>query len=360
MVVALLLGWAALAAPVQCDALKASQLLTEARIDESRAPFTHPELVPGLALASSRADAELREALRDLCGEGGELSLAATDRWETATWSAHTLLLTRSETLDCVLYQRTIAISVGLRPQAAPQYSLRSRLPAGHTPIGECTTGPKWHDEEVIAGLDGPTRLVLTTVRTEEGIHRSEVIVRIATPEGWHEQLLMEPAPDRLLGSGGGPLFMLMEQAGQHWIVAHGNRTGAPGDCSPIPGEIIWVWQGGHWLRHDGQEATDMLATHGLWRLTSHEGWFLILAQDDLDDRHLLEARVQKIRAKAPFDVHILPSAWFPELNPGFLIATPAPFFTEEEAQEIRQSWRRKTRSYIKRAWAAPDPCNSK
>jgi hypothetical protein len=359
-VVALLLAWAALGAPVQCDALKASQLLTEARIDESRAPFTHPELVPGLALASSRSDAELREALRELCSNGGELSLASTDRWETATWSAHTLLLTRNETLGCVLYQRTIAISVGLRPQAAPRYSLRSRLPAGHTPIGECTTGPRWHDEEVIAGLDGPTRLVLATVRTEEGIHRSEVLVRVATPEGWHEQLLMEPAPERLIGSGAGPVFTLTEQEGQLWIVAHGNRTGAPGDCSPIPGEIIWRWQGDTWDRHDGEEARNMLTTRGLWRLTSQDGWFLIVAQDDLDDRHLLEARVQKIRAKAPFDVHILPSAWYAELNPGFLIAAPHPYFSEEEAQAARQSWRRKTRSYVKQAWIAPDPCDAK
>ena len=79
--VALLLAALANAAPVECDALEAAALLAEAHIEESRAPVSHPELVPGLALASARAETDLRAALSDLCEDGEE------EGYHSVTWS---------------------------------------------------------------------------------------------------------------------------------------------------------------------------------------------------------------------------------------------------------------------------------
>ena len=53
----------------------------------------------------------------------------------------------------------------------------------------------------------------------------------------------------------------------------------------------------------------------------------------------------------------MLPSAWFPDLNPGFLVITPAPYPTEAQATEARREGPRSAQSYVKRAWRAVDPC---
>jgi len=357
-VVALLLALASsLAAPVQCDPLGAASLLAEARVEEHRAPISHPELIPGLALASPRTDSELRTALSDLCTDGATLSLAASEVWEGTGWSAHTFLLTRSETRGCTLFQRTIAISMGIAQGTAPRYTLRSRLPVTRTPVGDCTTRPAFREEEVLGGEEGPVRLLLARDFEGEEVVHSEVLDRRATAEGWLEQVLVEPAPSRLLDGGAGPRMVLTERHEDKWVVATGDRTGAPPDCEPLPGQTVWTPEGSRWVVNEGQVALVLLASRGLWRLAGQDGWFLIVAQEDEEDRELLVARARRLQKRIPDPIRIVPSAWFPGLNPGFEIAVVGPWATEGEAREAKSRWRSGRSGYVKRAWTAPDPC---
>ena len=353
----ILLATLASAAPVQCDPLSASRILAEARIDEARAPFTHSELIPGLAMASPGTEVPLRLALEDLCRDEGNLSLVATESWETATWSAHTFLLTRSVTEGCSLFQYAVAITVGVQRGAAPRYRLRSRLPLGVTPIEACATSARWYEERGLAGNDGRTRLVLATVQTNEGVQQSSVVARHATPHGWHDEVLMEPASARHIGGIGGPVFDVVDVGGTPWIVQHGDRTADP--CEARPGEVLWMWdeRAQDWEQLTGHAAWHRLSIEGLWRYTDHDGWMMIIAQDDLQDAALLEARADRHRRQTGQTLRTLPSSNYPELNPGFLVVGPGPYPTEEEAKEAREGWGRRTRTYIKRAWKAPNAC---
>jgi hypothetical protein len=355
MVTLLLTTWAR-AAPVVCDDLAAAELLAEARIEEARAPLSHPELIPGLALASPRTDAELRTALTDFCADRGTVSLAPAEQWASADWSAHSFLLTHSEMRGCMLYERTLALSVGVKTGVSPKYSLRDRLPLTRTPVGDCAAPPAWRDEEVLAGSDGPVRLVL--VRDHEGdvIVHSEIAVRRATAEGWTQQVLVEPAPERLLGGDAGAIVELTERYEEKWVVQHGDRTGAPPACAPISGQTVWT-PGVGWQAHTGRDALQLLAARGLWRLAGEDGWFLIVAQDDEEDAARLALRTRRLQKRTTEPLHVFPSAWFPGLNAGFLVVTPPPWPTEAEAEAARDRWGPRSRAYVKLAWEAPDPC---
>jgi len=356
-----ILAWlgVALAAPVECGALDAAALLADARIEERRAPLTHPELIPGLALASARSGVELREALTDLCAGDASLSLAPGDRWEGTGWSAHTFLLTRGEQVGCTLFQRTIAISVGVSDGTAPRYALRSRLPVTRTPVGDCATAPTWREEQVLAGSGGPVRLVLAS-DVEDG-HRlhSEVLVRRASPEGWSEQLLVEPAPARLLSGGDGPRFDLTERFEDDWVVAHGDRVGTGASCRAVPGQTVWTWSDaqGRFVGHVERDALGLLASRGLWRLAGEDGWMLLLLQEDEAETEKIAWRQRRLERTSPEPLHVYPSAWFPGLNPGFLVVAPAPWADKASADAARGRGRRWRASYVKRAWEAVDPC---
>jgi hypothetical protein len=357
VVIALLAALAA-AAPVLCDPLAAATVLAEARIEERRAPVSHPELLPGLARASSRATSDLRLALADLCSGAGSLSLAAGDAYEGPSFSAYTTLLTRSERRDCVLYQRTVAISVATSEGAAPVYSLRGYLPLTLTPSGDCTAVATWRDERVLAGQAGPVRLVLAS--TWEGGTRShsEVLVRTATAQGWVEQTLLAPAPPRLLGAFDGATIALVDAGEESWIVASGDRRADGGTCVPAGDQAVWRWQSGGWRAERGRDALGLLASRGLWRHAGDDGWLLIVTQADEEDADKLATRVARIARHTPVGLTEMPSAWFPLLNAGFVVAAPAPFATEAEARAARRAWAyRRRRTYVKQAWEAPDPC---
>lgn len=356
--VTLALVGAAYAAPVQCDALEAARLLAEARIEERRAPVTHPELIPGLALASARTDIDLRTALTDLC-DAGAISLVAGERWEGTGWSAHTFLLTRTQQAGCTLFRQTIAISVGVAENTAPRYALRARLPTTRTPVGDCPTLPTWREEEMLAGQGGPVRLVLAQDIEGGSRTHSEVLVRRAGPEGWTEQVLMEPAPARLVDGGEGPRFDLTERFEDKWVVAHHDRVGTGDDCKPVAGQTVWTWdpEDAKWTAHSQREALGLLASRGLWRLAGEDGWMLILAQADEEDRDKIDWRMRRYERKSPEPLDVLPSAWFPGLNPGFLIVAPAPWSTRDEADDARSRAPKWRRAYVKRAWTMADPC---
>lgn len=347
----------ALAAPVQCDPVAAARMLSEARIDEDGASRTHPWLVPGLALASPQTDDALRTPLEALCAEGGELSVSSLADWDTSAWSAHSLRLTRSETRDCVLVEQSIAITVGTEPGTAPRYGLQATLPLSQTPLGECDTPARWRDETVIAGEEGPVRLVLGLVREGEAVVASQILVRRATPTGWHEQVLAEPAPGHLRGeTGGRQWFLKQTEAGWLVVAGPGTQHGEQG-CTPIRGQRAWTWDEDHWEAHEGADARELLARQGEWRFAGDAGWVVILAQDTEDDRDLLESRRRRLSRKRDGTLLILESATFPELNAGYLIVTPPPFATEADAQAERLQWGRRSTSYVKRAWPEPAPC---
>lgn len=347
----------ALAAPVECDSLEATRILAEARVEEAGASKTHPWLVPGLALAASRTDPELRTLLGEMCAEGGELSVRPTADWETTEWAAHSVLLTRSETRGCTLFERAVTITVGVKPGAAARYALQNTLPVTRTPVGDCETDARWHEETVLDGEDGPVRLVLATVRDGDDLVQSAVLVRRATPEGWREQVLAEPAPERLLGGFAGPEFHLRETAGEWLVVQTHDRTGTPEACEPVPGQIAWTWSGAGWIRHDSDAARALLAEHAVWRLAGEPGWLLILAQDTEDDREVLESRARRLNRRNPTRLLFLNSADFPGLNAGFIVVTPAPFADRATAEAARLTWGRRSSTYVKRAWPQPDPC---
>lgn len=363
MVIALLA--AAWAAPVVCDDVAAAGLLAEARIAEARAPVTHPELIPGLALASPRTDPELRAALGELCQHPERLSLSRAETWVGPAWSAHTFVLVQGEMRGCTLAERGIAITVGVQAGAGPRYRLRSRRPVSRTPVGECATVATWREEKVVDGADGPVRLVLVTDHEGDAVIASELDVLRAGPDGWTAQALIEPAPGRLRGGSDGAVVGLIGPPDDPWIVAHGDRSWSGGTCAPIGGQAVWTPGDSGWVRHEGREALGLLAERGAWRAAGQDAWLLIVAQEPEDDRARLDRRLVKLAPRVPdYDgdghpdaLHVLESSSFPGLNPGFLVATPDPWPDEAGARDGRAAWRPRRQAYVKRGWTAVDPC---
>jgi hypothetical protein len=359
----------AIAGPVVCDDLAAAELLAEARLDEARAPVTHPELIPGLALASSRTDPALRAALTEFCSANvRDLALAATDRWEGADGSAHAFILTRGEMRGCTLSERAIAISVGVRPSATPQYSLLARMPVSRTPVGDCPSIPVWRDERLLDGGDGPVRLVLVQDHDGDALTTTELVVREASPQGWKQTILLDPAPPRLSGGVDGPLVELTSRFEEKWVVTYANRTG--GDhCRQVPGQVVWTPTPNDpptgWAPHEGRAALNLLARRGLWRLAGEDGWFLIIAQGDEAEGEQLQSRIRRLAPRvpdwdgdgAPDPLEIFESAMFPGLNAGFLVIAPAPWPTEQQARDAAARWRPRRQAYVKQAWRAIDAC---
>ncbi|MFT6145023.1 MAG: hypothetical protein ACI855_002799 [Myxococcota bacterium] len=353
------LTWA-VAAPTVCDPAQAAQLLEDARIDERRAPVTHPELMPGLALASDTSDTRLREVLTGLCSNSESVSVAPAESWEDAAFSAYSYRVTGSQTVGCALFQSTVTVSVGVQPDRPPTYALRSESPVTSIPIGACETPATWREESVIDGDEDRVRLVLVIDRTRSGVQDSQVVIRTATDHGWTEDLLLSPAPERYVGGVSGPILTLAETGdGDAWVVAHANRVVREESCLVVPGQMVWQWDGSGWIPTDGREALALLGRRGLWRLAGSDGWLHIVVQDREGDDEVLAYRATRLAQRYPEALRLYQSSDLPGLNAGFLVMAPAPFPTEEQAKVVRKSWRSMHRHYVKRAWTQPNPCDS-
>jgi hypothetical protein len=356
------------AAPVVCDPDEAERILTDARIAPARVPIIQPNLLPGLA--RDRANPEVATAIEALCAEGDDLSLAPAERWETPRFGALSFTLTRTTLSDCALLQDAVVLTVGVDPTAPEEplvYGLRSTLPRSVTPLeGEdCDQEARFRTETLLDGEGTPVRVVRIT---DEGANRDDdgpshrIVVRRATPSGWIEDVLLDPAPDRLVDGGDGPTIALAtgtDRDADPWIVAHDDRRLEDERCVPLPGQTVWRWDPGaqQWDALTGRDALGRLADRGLWRLAGDDGWFLILAQDIPIDRDLLEARMRRIARRHDDPISIRESAQFPNMNAGFLIVSPDPWPTREEAEKARPYWGRRTGVYVKRGWSAPDTC---
>lgn len=228
------------------------------------------------------------------------------------------------------------------------------------TPVGDCATLPAYREERVIDGAEGPVRLVLALDREGDRITHSEVLVRQAAANGWREQVLIEPAPARLLAGGDGPLVEIAERHEDKWIVAHGDRKTTDGVCVPLGGQTVWTRNGeARWQPHTDRDALRLLASRGLWRFAGDDGWMVFLAQAYESEIALLEPRRDRLQRRSAEPLMLLLSSSFPELNPGFSVVTTAPWSSEEAARAERKQSFRVMRAYVKRAWRAPNPCSN-
>lgn len=357
---------AARAAQVQCDPLAASGLLSDARIEEARVPLSHPELVAGLALASPETPPDLRAALSDLCqgvgpAGGPTLSVAPGPRWEEPTWSAHALSFTRTEQRGCSLYGRTVTVSVALAEGRSPRYTLMYRSPVTRTPVGDCADSPLWREERVLGDGTGAVQLYSVKDLDAGKVVHSSVRVRRATPQGWAEQVVLEPAPAHLLGGVDGPQVTVAGTSDEPWVVIHGSRVTVDGACQARGGQALWRGlPDGSWSYHEGRDALALLASRGAWRLAGDDAWMLVLAVQPEEDRAKAEVKAGKLARSLPPGeaLQVLPSSSLPALNPGFLVVVPAPWPTEAEARKALQTWRDvPSGAYVKQAWEAVDPC---
>lgn len=341
----------AAAAPVFCDPEAARQLAEDAGIGPGRIPVIQPNLLPGLARAT--ADDAVVAVIESLCGDGENVSLAPAERWEGAGFGAFSYVLTASRTEGCVLEQEAAVLTVGVVGDTLT-VGLRGRLPPTITPIGDCETQPSWREERVVAGVGTPVRVVLVSDYDGEA-SKHVLVARRATEAGWHEQVLLDPAPARLVGGEDGPLIALLGTE-DPWIVAHADRRVTEG-CEPVQGQVVWRWKQDGWSRSEDRDALGRLADRGAWRLAGQDGWFLIVAQDNLSDQGLLEARTRRLQRRMDEPLHLRPSSAFPGFNAGYLIVSPDPWPTEAQARAAKKQWGRRTGAYVKRGWEAPDPC---
>lgn len=352
---------AALAGPVQCDPEQAATVLREARIAEDRAPVSHPELVPGLARAAATASPELTTALASLCaGESPDLSLVVGESWEEASHAAHTVFVTRTESRGCSLHDRTLAISVGVSPEGV-RYDLRDdREHPTRTPLGECREVARWGEERVLGGEGSAARLVLVTEHEGDRLLASRIVGRRASVAGWRDEVLIEPAPRRLLDpSAPGPIAAMTE-TGERWIVETLGREGSGEGCRPVTGQRVWRPSDRGWTLAEGDEALALLASRGLWRYAGSDGWIAVVAQDDSEDTILLEARVKRLVRRNGVEPLLLQSSSFPSLNPGFAVAVLGPYPSEDRARSALREFRGGGRRYVKRAWEAVDACEDR
>lgn len=349
MIVAL----AAHAAPVSCDPEAARRLIEDAAIELDRVPVVQPNLLPGLARATASDD--VVATIEHLCEDGADVSLVPAERWEGADLGAYSFVLTRSHTSGCVLQQEAVVLTVGVA-DGTVDVGVRGRLPPTVTPIGDCEAEAAWQEERVLAGEGTAVRVVVVSdIVGDEVQHR--VVARRATPRGWHEQVLLDPAPPRLVGGQAGPAITLLG-TDDPWIVAYGDRS-VDGTCTPVPGQQLWRWQNEAWSRIDGRDALGRLADRGAWRLAGEDGWFLIVAQDNVSDEILLKARARRLQRRTDETLHLRPSSEFPNFNAGYLVVSPDPWATEAEARAARKVWGRRMGTYVKRGWTAVDPCAS-
>lgn len=349
MVIAMLTAWAG---PVVCDPAEALRLLDETGIVAARVPAIAPSLLPGLARA--QATGEARSALDVVCEDPTSVSVSTMDRWDDGTANATLFAISTSRVEDCVVRQQTVRLSVGVRGDDPLALRVLPSPPDTLTPVGSCATETTaWRDETVLAGEDGSVRVVLQQDHDDER-SSSRIVVRTALATGWREQVLLEPAPERLTGGVRGPEVTLVE-GGRPWIVFHHDREA---DCTPVAGQTVWSLHGDRWKPRTGRDALGRLADRGLWRLAGDPGWFLVVAFDDPSDRALLDARTRKRQHLVDEPLRLRESGAFPLLNAGFLFAAIDPWPTEEQARAAQRAWPRKTGAMVRQGWnVTPRPC---
>lgn len=345
------------AAPVICDGATAVRLLDDANIPPERVPVIQPNLLPGLA--REQATRDVADAIDRLCASQADLSLAPAERWESADGAAYSFVLTRSAMEGCALVGDGLVLTVGTRPGEPLRYGVRSRSTTTVTPIGACPgVAGRHRDERTLAGADGPVRLVHAVDRVDDAPDASRLVVRRATEHGWREQVLLDPAPGRLLDpSAGGPRVTLLGTGSETWIVAHADRDVDADGCRARPGQTVWRWDGVSWQPTSGRAALALLAERGAWRLAGEDGWLLVLDQDIEADEVVIASRARRLERRLAEPLTLIESALFPGLNPGFFVIAPSPWPTREEAEQARRAASRRAGTYVKRAWTAPDPC---
>ena len=348
------LAMAAQAAPVVCDPDAAARLVRDADVEPQRVPVTHPWLVPGLA--RSTGDAETAAAVRAECDAGGELVVQRGEQYDGAGWSAYVVVLSRVERQGCSLVHHRVPISVGIDGDEV-RYRIRGPLPEERTPIDDCLEPAVSRLQTVIGGHDDAVRLVLVTDHEGDRVTHTHVAVRTADPTGWTDQILLDPAPARLSDpAGAGPRVRLAPTpSGDTLVVASSDRTAPP--CRALGGQTVWERTDAGWVALRGRDALARLASEGLWRYAGDDGWMLILAFDDEEDRHLMVPRMSRFQRRDDEPLYLLDSAGFPGLHAGYVVLTPAPWPTEDLALAARGRWRRNALAYVKRAWAAPPAC---
>lgn len=348
MVIALVAAWAG---PVVCDPERARALLEETGVPADRVPVIAPGLLPGLLRAQT--EGPTRALLDALCVDPESASLSAREVWETARFSAYTFDLARSRMDDCAIVSRSATLTVGVTGSGELETAVLSESPPAVQPIGACPAEVRYREETVVAGSEGPVRLVLQ-VDVEGSERDGRVLVRRATPNGFVETTILDPAPGHLLGGVGGPQVTLTTEE-DPWIVVHHATEGEP--CRSLPGQEVWIWLGDRWEPHQGRAALGRLADRGLWRLASDDGWFVVLAQDAPSDLSLLQARVRKRRPLTEERITLRESGSFPLMNAGFLFAAPDPWPTREGADAFLARWPRKTGVYVRQGWTARPAC---
>lgn len=345
----------ALAARVVCTPELAVRTLDEARIDETRVPETHPELVPGLARRAA-PDSPLAVVLERLCATGDDLGVQRGETWSGPRHAAYEIVVSRASTVDCTLHQERVVVSV-VTGDDGITYRLLDRPPPDITPGPDCPTEPEWRQTTPLDRA-GPVRLRL--VRDRRGragaVTGSRIEVWWASDRGWSRQTLADPAPSRhLRPDGGGPWFQLgRTTTGETFVVASLDRTPPP--CRSRPGQTVWTRRARRWRAARGRNALAQLARAGLWPLAGDDGWLLIVAQDEETDRALLDVRRRRLRRRFPEPLYVFRSADFPNLNPGYLAIAPGPWATREQAEAFLAE-RPRRGAYVKQAWAARDGC---
>jgi hypothetical protein len=343
---------AAWGASVVCDPGEATRIVADARVDPRRVPVTHPWLVPGLARA--QGDPEVARTLEAACAPGADLVVERTDPWEAPAYSAWDLSVVRIEQVGCSLVRRRSALTVGIGPDG-PRYHVGRPLPDESTPVGDCPDPARWRDEVVLQGARAPVRLVLVEDHVGDEVVATHLSVRRATPDGWTEQVLLEPAPLRVRDpeADGVEVVLLEGRGGEPLVVAsHGRVTDAVG-CVAVPGQTVWHLVAGTFARQDGREAAARLAREGWWRWTGQDGWFVVLSQDDEEDADLVEPRRRRLQRRVAEPLSLWRSADFAGLTPGYVFVAPDPWATEAEAASAKS----RRPAYVKRGWVAPDPC---
>ena len=326
------------AAPVRCTYEGATQLIEDARLATHRVPFTHPELLPGLM--RNESDDSLQQALEELCTPGADLSLSIAEVYQTPTWSAHTVLLTRTQMDGCLLVQDTLALSVGVADTIS--FGLRGRYPQTRTPLADCLEPARWREEEVLQGASGPLQIISQSTRTDRAVEHQHLILRHATPRGWTDSPLGSALPPDLSEAG---ILLSVADTGPPRVFARRCKEG---------GQSVWHLDNGAWRELTDRDALADLAKEGRWDRAGSDAWFLIIALDDEDDEALLEARMRSLQGRYPAPLSIWRSSELPDLNPGFVFVAPDPWPSRAGAVAAKREWGYRTRSYVKRAWRSP------
>ena len=372
----MVLSIAAFAAPVACDPAAAAAIVEEARIDRRRVPFSHPELIPGLALADPDAPPALREALGVACAGEGSLSIRLEDRYEGPGWTAHAFALTRSTSDTCATVTATTLLSVATRDDGTVLWRHLAERPAEVAPHPGCDQGARWNEPAQVVDTVGAASLRVLRAcatgggaagkRCPGGVVVDEVLVaRLASADGWHEQVLAAPAPPSVTSPedpfAPGARWEVVQtdvapDGDLPWVVAHHDRTFQDGRCTPHPGPTVWRWRG-EWIPTGGREALGLLGRAGLSRMSDQPGWWLVISQDWVTERRRFQAWQQAWPSSYGGPVYEVESVLLPRFNAGHVVLVADPWPDDDDAFAALRALTPRGRAYVKPGWDVVDAC---